>query len=60
MKHTQEEIINALQVIKDVCNKNEKCVMCPLRSRGVGCTLMNTFPNQWEIKNNETNWRAFK
>lgn len=59
---TREEIINALEVIRDVC-KEHHCSTCPLRhvngmSRGI-CELENS-PEEWELNTEEDAWRAFK
>lgn len=59
MKHTQEEIINALQILQDTCSENEVCKTCPLRSTKYGCNLTKGAPTLWKIKNNEL-WRAFE
>ena len=52
MKHTKEEIINALKIIKDECD-NTNCVDCPFRDfYKIGehqCKLHQQSPCDWEI-----------
>jgi len=57
------EIIDALEVIRDVC-KEHQCDTCPLRyangmSEG-GCELENVAPEEWELNIVDDTWRAFK
>lgn len=61
MKHTKEEIINALKVIKDECAENKTCLVCPFGDSNCKCKLVDT-PCDWEIAElppPET-WRALK
>ena len=45
-----EELIKAMQVIKEECIKHADCVTCPLRSeKDVECDLMNVPPVDWEF-----------
>lgn len=62
MLHTQEEIINALKVIQDTCNAQVElnpCVNCPLSKNG-DCVLQEQPPADWEIKSNNSVWKAFE
>lgn len=64
MKHTKEEIINALKIIKDVCADHEYCKYCPFGDDGDACKLVDTesIPSELEIAElppPET-WRALK
>ena len=63
MKHTQEEIINALQVIKDTCNEvgeyKNGCYKCPFAENGL-CKLIEKEPYAWKIISGVSIWRAFK
>lgn len=62
MKHTKEEIINALKVIKDECKGHCHCDACPFYTGVVGCKVKKTSPIDWEIAElppPET-WRALK
>ena len=64
MKHTKEEILNALQIIKDECT-DVSCNDCPFGVRiknSYGC-MFNTdeAPEYWRIKSEkEPLWRAFE
>lgn len=63
MKHTQEEIINALNVIKDTCSNVsniQDCWLCPLSDRDGHCIITEQSPQAWDIVREEEVWRAFK
>lgn len=63
MKHSQEEIINALQVIQDTCKEQQEldpCEHCPLSNKNGNCVLQNLFPEEWNIKPTLSIWKAFK
>lgn len=60
MKHTKEEILNALQIIKDECTSTE-CQKCPFGYNGGGCAIQDYPPADWQIKKEkESVWRAFE
>ena len=58
MKHTPEEIINALQVIHDECEAyTAGCSECPFYA-GSGCKFANDEePVDWSL--NKKDWKAF-
>ena len=58
MKHTREEILKALHVIKDTCSEFD-CVLCPFRGIDTSCTIQDVSFEDWDINDNDT-WRAFK
>ena len=64
MKHTQEEIIQALKVIKDECvsynENNDGCYECCFYNERIGCLICDCSPYSWEIVNAEEVWRAFR
>lgn len=68
MKHTQEEIINALNVIKDECLSHngdsqyaDSCYGCCFYSHKKGCVIAENLPCSWSITNEkEEVWRALK
>lgn len=68
MVHTQEEIIKALQVIKDECRtyfkhitgKGKDCTDCPFSRNNGGCRIVETLPTTWDIKPIECTWKAFR
>lgn len=60
MKHTKEEIINALKVIRDECQEAEECAKCPFSSQDGDCKLEEA-PNTWAISDGKPPvWRALK
>lgn len=58
MKHTKEEILKALNVIKDTCSEFD-CVLCPFRSIDTSCIIQDEPPKDWKITEQES-WRAFE
>ena len=47
---SEEEIINALAVLKEVCEKNMNCRICPLRNNLTGqCGMIHSFPRDYLI-----------
>ena len=62
MKHTNEEIINALKVIKDECLSLEKksCYGCCFYNDKKRCLINNNSPSYWNINEKEEVWRALK
>ena len=64
MKHTKEEILNALQIIKDECI-GSRCEQCSFGASdalyGTFCKLKWSNPEYWIIKGEEeTVWRALE
>ena len=63
---TQEEILKALQVIKEVCTQTASCKDCPLRRPDPPgflepvCGVKYNITGNWEIAKTEGLWRAFK
>jgi hypothetical protein len=60
MKHTEAEILDALKVIKEVCEDIDSgcCNRCPFFLDGPGCMLgEDTPPVAWRL--NDITWRAF-
>lgn len=68
MKHTNEEIINALKVIKDEClscngdsRYEDSCFGCCFYNHKIGCVIHEYLPCSWSIINEkEEVWRALK
>ena len=66
----KERIIQALQVLKEVCTKYENCQDCPCRSRdsynleggGCSCAITSCTPESYRIVDlsEEDKWHAFK
>jgi len=64
MKHTKEEIINALNVIKDECT-GTICQACPFcydtPNTKSKCALQHSNPCEWKIEElPPQTWRALK
>ena len=60
MKHSQEKIISALNVIKDVCKEQERCQNCPFGTEAIQCKIkFSSDPRDWDIAEPIINWRAF-
>lgn len=62
MKHTKEEIINALKVIKGECKEAETCLNCPFSNLERDCLVQEGHsPEDWEINEEPPEmWRALK
>ena len=57
MQYNEVELINALNVIQNVCMQYRGCKNCPLRNCDDGCGLIETregdeilSPIEWQIK----------
>lgn len=62
MKHSKEEIINALNVLQDTCKEApimNPCEHCPLSKNGE-CVLQERAPDDWKIKASAPVWKAFE
>ena len=61
MKHTKEVIVNALKVIKEVCeSQGASCNACPFFVNE-SCEVASRTPNNWELNTTEPEtWRALK
>lgn len=62
MRHTKQEILQALKTIKEECMGYTDCKDCPLCLNDSGFCGVNTLsPDSWDFYNhNECKWRAFK
>lgn len=57
LKHTKEQILNALHVIKDECSEHERCNECVF-SRNDDC-LLDKCPDEWNINDeNVSVWKG--
>ena len=54
----KNDIIEALKIIRNLCEEMENCDVCPLRYDNDYCTLEKVCPQDWLIADN--NWRAFE
>lgn len=64
MKHTKEEIVNALKVIKEECLSASRCIDCPFYNHHntlEACRFLTNPPSMLQINETEPEaWRAFK
>lgn len=51
-------VIEALKIIRKLCEEATDCSVCPLRCNHDECTLEKVCPQDWLIT--EDNWKAFK
>ena len=56
MKYTQEQILNALETISDICNEMG-CSNCPLSRIDGDCWISAVAPSEW-VLNTQNNWKA--
>lgn len=61
MKHTKEEILHALTIIKEECAVTD-CHKCPFGTKKGTCNIYSEIPDFWQIKTEEKEktWRAFE
>lgn len=48
-KYTTDEMINAVTVIKEVCEQHD-CPDCPFHKYDDDCVIQGILPTDWEIK----------
>lgn len=62
MKHTQEEIFNALKVLNEECVDNRICVTCPLHAveDEMRCGIKRRSPSSYRLNNPNKPWSAFR
>lgn len=58
MKYTQEEIINALKIIKETCGEYEECTHCPFADKTRACLVCEYQPSEWQLNDESTEWKA--
>lgn len=60
MKPTNEEVYNALIILKNLCSETEDCLKCPLHMESFKtCGVTEYEPDEWEI-NGVSEWKAFE
>lgn len=64
MKHTKEEILHALQIIKDECY-GTPCWQCPfgdteVNTSQIKCRIVRKNPSHWKIAEREEEWKALE
>ena len=55
-----EEIINALKIIKNECNSRMICDNCPFSDKNRKCKILHIIPSEWDINEETDAWRALK
>ena len=56
--YTESEILEALNMIKDICDEQEDCETCPFADRVEVCHIQTKAPQDWDLRK-ERVWRAF-
>lgn len=58
----KEKIVEALRVIKKVCQTYDNCKECPFRNwqQPSGCHFRDIAPVHWCLSESEEPWRAFR
>jgi hypothetical protein len=58
---SREEILNALNIMKEVCEEAISCLACPLGDKDGICVIQEggLNPCEWYLKKPEKVWRAF-
>jgi hypothetical protein len=60
MKYTNDEIVKAVTIIKEVCKEVEECGTCPYGDCMGECQILhNDVPLTWKVKETNEVWRAF-
>lgn len=59
MTHSQEEIINALKVLKETCYE-QNCKSCPFGTNEEECLLQKFAPVDYYINGEKAIWRALQ
>lgn len=61
MKHTKEDIVNALKVINEECKANTTCATCPFWDPDDFRCRIQDDVGTWKISSPQPElWRAFK
>lgn len=61
MQYTQKEILDALELIKNVCwEQQDDCKKCPLYSVTNCCCIFRSDvnPDEWELNSPDKTWHA--
>ena len=62
MEISNDELMRALELIRNTCKSNENCNTCPLRtSNWISCDVINSRPEDWILVNDQEKFpRLFK
>lgn len=59
--YTRTEILEALDMIRYICEQYKECENCPFANRDEVCQIHYTRPELWNVKKEtERIWRAFE
>lgn len=56
--HGQQEIIDAVKTIQEVCNSNRDCDLCPFCNTRGRCGITDSTPDFWKINDTSEPWMA--
>lgn len=56
----KQKILDALTLIKDICDKNNDCEDCPFCCANCCILREDIAPQDWKLNNADEKWRAFK
>lgn len=59
MNEKDKELLNALKTIKKICEEKDSCRDCPCSLNGGTCMVHRTFPNEWNLVEEQPAWKAF-
>lgn len=60
-KERKQKILDALELIKNICVENPNCEKCPLGTCYSNCNILRVRPQDWNLSVlPEETWRAFK
>jgi hypothetical protein len=48
-----EELLKALELIKETCKKCDECEDCPLANSAGNCGVKQEVPEEWKLKKKE-------
>lgn len=57
--YTEAEIMEALDMIRDICHEQHDCEDCPFADRDADCRIQARAPEDWYLRNDKI-WRAFE
>jgi len=55
-----KELLEALKIIKGVCQQHEHCWSCPLFDEEGNCPIGEYYPSEWELVDEIPEIRLFK
>lgn len=55
-----KSILTALKIIKTVCEDNHYCKGCPLGDNKGDCKVAELSPEDWQVGESDSVWRALR